>query len=114
MLKEYSQYQNSNQRKTNKEVDEVGEVKSPLVNYIHHIKFLPTISLPHSGLDAISLWIILFFGILIGFLSGFMGIGGGFIGLPVLIYGIGVPTIIAIGTSLVNVFITLAHPQFFS
>jgi uncharacterized membrane protein YfcA len=35
-----------------------------------------------------------------------MGIGGGFIGLPVLIYGMGVPTIIAIGTSLVNVFIT--------
>jgi len=106
MLKEYSQYHNSNQKKTNIEVDLIGEVKSPLVKYIYRIKIPPTISLPHSGLDAISIWIILLFGILIGFLSGFMGIGGGFIGLPVLIYGIGVPTIIAIGTSLVNVFIT--------
>jgi uncharacterized membrane protein YfcA len=112
MLKEYFQYKNSIQKKTNIEIDLIGEVKSPLVNYISRIKIPPTISLPHSGLGALSIWIILFFGMLIGFLSGFMGIGGGFIGLPVLIYGMGVPTIIAIGTSLVNVFITSLYGTF--
>ena len=106
MLKEYSQYRNSNHKKTKIELGAQEERESPLSKQIYQIKIPPNISLPHSGIDAISIWVILIFGILIGFLSGFMGIGGGFIGLPILIYGMGVPTIIAIGTSLVNVFIT--------
>jgi uncharacterized membrane protein YfcA len=40
---------------------------------------------------------------LTGFLSGFMGVGGGFILLPALIYLVGCATTVAVGTSLLSV-----------
>jgi len=76
---------------------------------IHRIGPPPRISLPHSEINSISLWVIIAAGVFIGFLAGFMGIGGGFIGLPLLIYVIGVPTIDAVGTSLVVVLITSCY-----
>jgi uncharacterized protein len=42
-------------------------------------------------------------GVLVGLLSGVMGVGGGFIMVPILIYLLRVPTGIAIGTSLFQV-----------
>jgi hypothetical protein len=42
-------------------------------------------------------------GILVGLLSGIMGVGGGFIMVPILIYLLRVPTNLAIGTSLFQV-----------
>jgi uncharacterized membrane protein YfcA len=106
MLKEFSQYLNPKKRRGFSEDKEVEEKKHFLTLQIHRIKIPPRLSFPQSGVKDISTWVILFFGILIGFLSGFMGIGGGFVSLPVLIYGIGVPTTLAIGTSLINVFLT--------
>lgn len=106
MLREYYQYLKPKQKKDKPEVNEMEEKKYLPVLMIYRIKIPPHISLPHSGANSISIWMILIFGLLIGFLSGFMGIGGGFISLPILIYGIGVPTTIAIGTSMVNVFLT--------
>jgi uncharacterized membrane protein YfcA len=76
---------------------------------IHRIELPPSISLPRSGVAGVSIWVIIISGLLIGFLSGFMGIGGGLIGLPLMIYVIGVPTIIAVGTSLVIVFLTSCY-----
>jgi uncharacterized protein len=42
-------------------------------------------------------------GVLVGLLSGVMGVGGGFVMVPVLIYALRVPTSLAIGTSLFQV-----------
>jgi uncharacterized protein len=42
-------------------------------------------------------------GVLVGLLSGLMGVGGGFIMVPILIYVLRVPTNLAIGTSLFQV-----------
>jgi uncharacterized protein len=42
-------------------------------------------------------------GVLVGLLSGVMGVGGGFIMVPILIYVLRVPTSLAIGTSLFQV-----------
>ncbi len=42
-------------------------------------------------------------GILVGLLSGVMGVGGGFVMVPILIYVLRVPTSLAIGTSLFQV-----------
>jgi uncharacterized membrane protein YfcA len=36
-------------------------------------------------------------------LAGFMGVGGGFVLVPAMIYGLGVPTVTAIGTSLFDI-----------
>ncbi|MEN6387030.1 MAG: sulfite exporter TauE/SafE family protein [Phycisphaerales bacterium] len=46
---------------------------------------------------------ILFLGLLIGILTGFLGIGGGVILLPILIYAIGQDAQMAVGTSLLIV-----------
>ena len=46
-------------------------------------------------------------GIVIGFLGAIMGIGGGFILVPVMIYLLRVPTSTVIGTSMVLTFITM-------
>ena len=58
----------------------------------------PLVNLPASGIKNISVWILLSAGLVVGFLGGFLGVGGGFVLMPVLIYVIGVPTFIAIGT----------------
>lgn len=45
-------------------------------------------------------------GFLIGFLAALMGVGGGFIMLPVMIYLLGIPTHKAVGTSIFTVIFT--------
>jgi uncharacterized membrane protein YfcA len=42
-------------------------------------------------------------GLLTGVLAGFLGVGGGFIRMPMLVYFIGVPTHVAIGTDLFEI-----------
>jgi uncharacterized membrane protein YfcA len=72
------------------------------------------ISFPGSGIDAISLWLVLGVGFLTGLLAGALGVGGGFIRMPMLIYVLGVPTHVAVGTDLFEIMIsagfgTLTH-----
>jgi hypothetical protein len=62
----------------------------------------PFISLPHSKVR-LSVWVVIGSGIFLGLLSGFMGIGGGFISLPLFVYLLGVPTLAAIGTTALSV-----------
>jgi uncharacterized membrane protein YfcA len=47
-----------------------------------------------------------------GWLSGFLGVGGGFIRMPALIYLIGCPTAVAVGTDLFSVVFTGAYGCF--
>jgi uncharacterized protein len=67
---------------------------------LQHIQLPPMISLPASGIEAISLWVILGVGTATGLLVGFLGAGGIFIRMPALIYVIGCPMVVAIGTDL--------------
>ncbi len=56
----------------------------------------------------ISILLPIFVGIFVGFLSSFMGVGGGFVMVPAMIYIFGMGTVVAIGTSLFQiVFVTL-------
>lgn len=58
-----------------------------------------------SGMD-ISVIALLLLGLLVGVLSALMGVGGGFVMLPVMIYLIGMPTHNAVGTSIFVVIFT--------
>ncbi|WP_227133963.1 sulfite exporter TauE/SafE family protein [Halorubellus salinus] len=51
----------------------------------------------------VSLWMILSVAFLTGLLSGFLGVGGGFIRMPALFYLIGVPVPVAVGTDLFEI-----------
>lgn len=64
------------------------------------------VALPTAGIDRISVFIPLLVGFGIGFFAGLLGAGGGFILMPVLVYVLGIPTTVAIGTDLFQVIIT--------
>lgn len=50
-----------------------------------------------------------FAGVLVGALAAFLGVGGGFIMIPVMIYLIGMPTHVAVGTSLFQITLVCAN-----
>ena len=56
------------------------------------------ISLPTSGIRAISLWIIVLVSFVGGLFSGFLGGGAGYIRMPSMVYVLGIPTHLAVGT----------------
>jgi hypothetical protein len=51
-------------------------------------------------------------GFIVGFLSAIMGVGGGFIMVPAMIYLLGMPTITVIGTSLFQIIFVTANVTF--
>jgi uncharacterized membrane protein YfcA len=86
----------------------------PFFERVQGFKLAPMISFPVAGIKSISLWVIVGIGFITGILSGLLGVGGGFIRMPILVYILGVPTHIAIGTDLFEIMIsagfgTLTH-----
>jgi uncharacterized membrane protein YfcA len=84
---------------------------SALALKMHKIKIPPMVHLKVSGFT-ISVWIILLVSAFTGFLAGFLGVGGGFIRMPSLMYIIGCPTRVAVGTDLFEIVITGAYGAF--
>ena len=72
----------------------------------------PRVSLKISKIGSISIWGIILLGFLSGFLASFLGVGGGFIRMPAMLYLIGMPTRIAIGTNLLEVIFSSAYGTF--
>ncbi|MGR3292256.1 MAG: sulfite exporter TauE/SafE family protein [Paracoccaceae bacterium] len=80
-------------------------------NWIHNLPF--KMKFRTSGLY-ISVIPPLIIGVLVGVLAAIMGVGGGFVMVPAMIYLLGMPTRVVIGTSLfqiifVTAFTTLLH-----
>jgi uncharacterized membrane protein YfcA len=87
---------------------------SSLLHRSRLMRIPPLIRLPVSGIEEISIWAVLLVGALTGLLAGMLGVGGGFLRMPLLIYVLGVPTHIAVGTDLFEIVIsagfgTLTH-----
>jgi len=76
---------------------------------IHRISLPPYVSLPVSGIERVSLWAILLVALVGGFFSGFLGGGAGYIRMPCLIYLLGIPTHIAVGTDLFEIIISASY-----
>ncbi len=74
-----------------------------LVDKVQGFHLPPMLVLPDSGIESISFWLILGVGLVTGVLSGALGVGGGFIRMPMLLYLLGVPTHVAVGTDLFSV-----------
>lgn len=51
----------------------------------------------------VSMWVIVLVGVITGVLAGFLGVGGGFIRVPALVYIVGATTHIAVGTDLLEI-----------
>ena len=79
---------------------------------IQRIPLWPMISLPTSGVKAISLWIIILVSFIGGLFSGFLGGGAGYIRMPMMVYVLGIPTHLAVGTDLFEIIISASYGTF--
>jgi uncharacterized membrane protein YfcA len=79
------------------DADDIPDVAKKIQSY----RIPPMMSL--RGGVSVSLWMILGVAFVTGLLSGFLGVGGGFIRMPALFYLIGVPVPIAVGTDLFEI-----------
>lgn len=76
---------------------------------VHRFRLPPLVSLPNSGIESISVWVILGVSFLTGLLAGVLGVGGGFVRMPMMVYLIGVPTHVAVGTDLFEIVISAGY-----
>jgi uncharacterized membrane protein YfcA len=76
---------------------------------VHAFRVRPLISLPESGIESISIWVVVGVSFLTGLLAGVLGVGGGFIRMPMMVYLLGVPTHVAVGTDLFEVVISAGY-----
>ncbi|MGZ4982577.1 MAG: sulfite exporter TauE/SafE family protein [Chthoniobacterales bacterium] len=83
-----------------------------LTRAIQKIHIAPMISLPESGVKSISIWVIIFVSFFAGLLSGFLGGGGGYIRMPMLVYVLGIPTHLAVGTDLFEIILSASYGTF--
>lgn len=90
------------------EVQEVLGIQS-LAYRSRLLRIPPMIKLRVSGIEEISIWAIILVGALTGLLAGFLGVGGGFLRMPLLIYLLGVPTHVAVGTDLFEIMISAGY-----
>ncbi|MGD0626319.1 MAG: sulfite exporter TauE/SafE family protein [Thermodesulfobacteriota bacterium] len=109
LLREYYRYVRPRKGRWKIEIKGTEQKKSALALRVSRIRMPPRISLSSLEAGSISIWILLATGASVGFLSGFMGIGGGVVVVPLMIYVMGIPTMIAVGTSLVSTFLTSSY-----
>jgi uncharacterized membrane protein YfcA len=84
-------------------------VQTALARRLRGLRLRPLGTFPRSGLTSYSLWTPLGLALIVGVLTGLMGVGGGFISFPLLLYVIGVPTHVAIGTSAFQILLASAY-----
>jgi uncharacterized membrane protein YfcA len=78
---------------------------------MHKIHIPPMMHFKASGLT-ISIWVPIIVSTFTGIVAGFLGIGGGILRMPALIYLVGCPTHIAVGTDLFEVMISGLYGAF--
>ncbi len=78
---------------------------------LHKIKIPPMMHFRVANIHC-SIWIPIFISFLTGMLAGFLGVGGGVLRMPALIYFIGAPTHVAVGTDLFEVMISGLYGAF--
>jgi len=79
---------------------------------IQRLQIWPMVSLPASGVKSISLWVIVLVAFVGGIFSGFLGGGAGYVRMPLMVYVLGVPTHLAVGTDLFEIIISASYGTF--
>jgi len=76
------------------------------VSVFQQLKNIPPRVLIYPEGVPVSIWLLIIIALFVGFLQGFLGVGGGFILVPVLIIFLNIKPHHAIGTSLVTIIIS--------
>jgi uncharacterized membrane protein YfcA len=85
--------------------------KETVAQKLQRINIPPMINFKTSKIRC-SLWLPILVGLVTGIVASVLGVGGGFIRMPALIYLIGCPTLVAVGTDLFEVMVTGAYGAF--
>ncbi|MFP3905360.1 MAG: sulfite exporter TauE/SafE family protein [Armatimonadota bacterium] len=104
--------ENQRAAQNHEEPEDVLEKKSSLAVWAQSIPLKPTISCTVSDITSISVWVIFCFAIIVGTLTGLLGVGGGILRLPMMIYLFGCPTVAAVGTGLFAIIISGGYGAF--
>jgi uncharacterized membrane protein YfcA len=107
----YTQIETHQSTKKIKEMEKAGKKagrevmvsKGPL--FFQNITLYPIVRCKTARI-IISMWVIVIVGIVTGILAGFLGVGGGFVRVPALIYICGASTHIAVGTDLLEIVVS--------
>ena len=99
---------------TSRNIRDSEAMKGIFLSRIHGVRARPIIRISIEDDSVISFWIILALSIGVGFITGFLGVGGGFVLVPALVYLMRIRTRIAVGTSTVciifsSLYGTLTH-----
>ncbi|MBF0376346.1 MAG: sulfite exporter TauE/SafE family protein [Desulfamplus sp.] len=78
---------------------------------LHKINIAPMVHFTAAGITCTA-WLPIFISFATGWIAGILGIGGGLIRMPALIYLIGCPTHVAVGTDLFEVMISGLYGAF--
>jgi uncharacterized membrane protein YfcA len=87
-------------------------VGNPLSRWLQKELDIPPMIYCKTARLRISVWLLIFLGIICGYVAGILGIGGGLLRVPALIYLVGVPTKVAVGTDLFEVMFSGAYGGF--
>jgi hypothetical protein len=87
------------------------EARETLAQRLQRMRIPPMVQFGTSGITC-SIWLPILVGFTTGVVASVLGVGGGFIRMPALIYLIGCPTLVAVGTDLFEVMITGAYGAF--
>jgi uncharacterized protein len=104
-------YYKADKKKKAGDVGEHGAEGITWYKTLHRIKIPPMVHFKTAGFTC-SAWLPIMVSFLTGVLAGFLGIGGGLIRMPALVYLIGCPTHIAVGTDLFEVMISGLYGTF--
>ena len=61
----------------------------------------------------ISVYPVIFCGVVVGFTASIMGVGGGFLTFPMFVYGLGVSTFTTVGTDILQIIFTTSYSSIF-
>lgn len=75
---------------------------------LHKLRIPPMVTFQTAGVRC-SLWVPVIVSFATGWLAGILGIGGGLIRMPALVYLVGVPTHVAVGTDLFEVVVSALY-----
>ncbi len=78
---------------------------------LQRLRIPPMIHFKEAGITT-SVWLPILVGLFTGVVASVLGVGGGFIRMPALIYLIGCRTVVAVGTDLFEVMVTGAYGAF--
>jgi uncharacterized membrane protein YfcA len=79
---------------------------------LSRVRLPPCIDLPNVQLRQVSVPLLAYLGFILGTASGLMGIGGGVLLMPILLYGYGLSVRNAAGTGILLLFVTVALGTF--